>query len=68
MDDDYTDDGEGRLDITTISTDELRAELEETRALREIRLREGNQQLVEFHTGVIGRIRAELKRRKLCGD
>ena len=68
MDDDYTDDGEGRLDITTISTDELRAELEETRALRAIRLREGNQQLVEFHTGVIERIRAELKRRKLCGD
>lgn len=63
MDDDYTDDGEGRLDITTISTDELRAELEETRSLRAIRLREGNQQLVEFHTGVIEKIRAELKRR-----
>lgn len=63
MSDDYSDDGESRLDISTVSTDELRAELEETKALRWIRAKEGNASLVKFHTGVIDRIRAELKRR-----
>lgn len=61
---DYTDDGESRPDITTVSTDELRAEMEETKALRWIRAKEGNYSLVKFHAGVIDRIRAELKRRK----
>lgn len=61
MNEEYSDDGESRL--TTISTDELHAELEETKALRWIRAKEGNASLVKFHTGVIDRIRAELKRR-----
>jgi len=63
MDDDYTEDGENRLDITTLSTDELIAELEETMALRAILAREGNMRLVEFHIRAIVRIKAELKRR-----